>query len=196
VIAAAILAAGASRRMGRPKQLAIVGGEPLVLIAARAAKASQCSEVAVVLGAMAGAVAPVLAGAGVALLANAEWEEGMASSLRRAAAWARTRDAEALVVCVCDQPLLTGAHIDALIATHRAHGGRTVASRYAEITGAPAIFGAAAFDQLATIAGDQGARAVLRATDTVAVDWPDGALDIDDDPTLRLAQLRRPFASS
>lgn len=192
MIAAAVLAAGASRRLGRPKQLAIVGGEPLVLIAAQAATRSRCAETAVILGASAGAIAPLLVGHGVTLLANDQWEEGMASSLRRAATWARTRGAASLVVCVCDQPLLTAQHVDALITLHEAHGGAIVASRYAGMLGVPAIFGPTALPQLEALTGDRGARDLLRAPDTIALDWPDGALDVDDELTLRSAQYRRP----
>lgn len=192
MIVAAILAAGASRRLGRPKQLAIVGGEPLVRIAARAAKLSRCAETAVILGSGAGAIAPLLVGEGVTLLANDQWEEGMASSLRRAATWARTRGADSLVVCVCDQPLLTAEHLDNLISMHQAHGGAIVASRYAGMLGVPAVFGPTAITQLEGLTGDRGARDLLRAPDTVALDWPDGALDVDDELTLRSAQYRRP----
>jgi xanthine dehydrogenase accessory factor len=177
-VGCAILAAGASRRLGRPKQLVAVGDTTLLGHAARAACASRCRPVAVVLGSEAGRIAPCLDGLPVERLLAPGWQEGMAASLRAAVAWAAGRDLDALVVALCDQPALSAAHLDRLLAAREA-GAARVGSRHGEVVSAPALFGRGDFARLARLTGDRGAAAVLRAPDTVVVDWPAGALDID-----------------
>ncbi len=177
MIVAAVLAAGASMRLGRPKQLIALDGEPLVRRAARLARASSCTEVAVVLGAHADAIAPTLDGLGVEVLENPLWPEGMGSSVRAAVGWALAECAQALLLVVCDQPRLTTAHLDALIA----HRGR-VGSSYLGVVGVPALFPAVDFPALAMVRGDRGARTLLAGA--ASIDWPDGAIDVDTDDDL------------
>lgn len=160
-VALAILAAGASTRMApRRKQLVELDGEPLVRRAARITLASRAEHVAVVLGAFADEIGPALAGLAVTRLDNPAWAEGMASSVRAAAAWAATTDATALLLCVCDQPAVTTAHLDALIAAH-AESPRTIGSSYAGAIGVPAIIERARWPELLALRGDRGARALL-----------------------------------
>ena len=175
-VVGAILAAGSSSRLGRPKQLVPVGGEPLVRRTARIALASPCAEIAVVLGAATDDVARALDGLSVALLPNPAWSEGVASSIRTAAAWARARSASAVLLLVCDQPRLSAEHLGALLAEHARTGG-SVGSRYRDIVGVPAVFPARSFDALARLTGDRGARALLG--DAAAIPWEDGAIDVD-----------------
>lgn len=178
-VVAAILAAGASRRLGRPKQLIPYDGDTLLgRIVARVCAAS-CAEVAVVLGAGAEDIAPALAKLPVAVLHNADWREGVASSIRRATAWAIAARSSALVLCLGDQPKLTTAHVASLIAAYPRHG-TVIASRYADTLGAPALFDSRWYPALAMLCGDRGARAVLARAGAFAIDWPDGALDIDE----------------
>ena len=161
-VAIAILAAGASTRMApRKKQLLELEGEPLVRRAARIALASRASRVAVVLGAYADDIAPALAGLALTRLDNAAWAEGMAGSVRTAATWAATTDATALLLCVCDQPAVTTAHLDALIAAHTAAPARTIGSAYAGTIGVPALIPRSRWPELLALRGDRGARALL-----------------------------------
>jgi CTP:molybdopterin cytidylyltransferase MocA len=169
-IAGVILAAGASTRMGAPKQLLALGGEPLVRAIAREALASRCTRVAVVLGAHADAIAPALDGLAVTIVRNEQWQEGMASSVRCAAAWAG--EADALLLMVCDQPRLTAAHLDALIAA-----GPFAASAYAGTLGVPALLPRRMYGALLRSEGDRGARGLLAGA--TPVPWPDGELDLD-----------------
>ncbi|MBV8759929.1 MAG: NTP transferase domain-containing protein [Deltaproteobacteria bacterium] len=184
-VALAILAAGASTRMApRRKQLVEIDGEPLVRRAARIAIASRASHVAVVLGAFADEIAPALAGLRVTRLDNAAWTEGMASSVRTAATWAATTDATALLLCVCDQPAMTTAHLDALIAAHAADHAyadsaspaRTIGSAYAGTVGVPALIPRARWPELLALRGDRGARALLGDD---ALPLAGGELDVD-----------------
>lgn len=179
VIGCVVLAAGGSRRLGRPKQLLEYGGVPLVRHVLNVLGQSGLTQLAVVLGSEAERIAPALAGSPAERLDNLDWPEGVAASIRTAAAWAERRALTALVLVACDQPLLTAAHVVALCDAFEARPS-PVASGYAGTLGIPALFPAGWYPQLQRLRGDHGAGRALRADPTVQViDWPDGALDID-----------------
>ena len=178
-VAAILLAAGDSRRLGRAKQLLACRGMPLLRALASQVCASRCSAVGVVIQERNGAVAACLDGLPVHVVANPEWAEGMASSIRRGARWADCAGYDAVLLLVCDQPALTAAHVDALIDASRS-GTRIVASRYGRALGVPALFARALLPSLLRLRGDVGARALIRAKASVTVvDWPEGAFDVD-----------------
>jgi len=189
----AVLAAGASRRLGRPKQLLPVGGRTLVRHVVERACASRAARVAVVVGAHALAVRAALDGAAVTVLENPEWEEGLASSIRAAARWAAGRRAAALAIVLADQPEITPHHLNRLAAEHGA-GAAAAGSAYRGVLGVPAVFDAALFPALLALSGDRGAAALLAETRAATVPWPAGAVDIDteaDVVRLRAADLTR-----
>ncbi len=175
-VAGVILAAGGSSRLGAPKQLVQIDGSSLLARAARALTGSQCTDRAVVLGAHRAALSAEIAGTGLDVIANDDWSSGMASSVRAAVRWASALPCNGLLLMVCDQPHLTAAHLDALIARFNTER-RTIGSAYAGTIGVPAIFERARFPELAALEGDRGARALLR--DAASIDWPDGAIDVD-----------------
>ncbi|HEY2729313.1 MAG TPA: nucleotidyltransferase family protein [Polyangia bacterium] len=179
-IGCAVLAAGASRRLGRPKQLVLVDGVPLIRHVAIAAVRSRCARVAIVLGANAAEVAPTLEGLDVECVDNPDWAEGMAASVRAAAAWAGRHALDALLLAVADQPRLSSLHLDALIAASN-DGERAAASAYGGQLGVPALFPRSWNPRLALLRGDAGARHLLRASEELVapVAWQAGALDVD-----------------
>ncbi|HEY4180900.1 MAG TPA: nucleotidyltransferase family protein [Kofleriaceae bacterium] len=173
-----VLAAGSSTRLGQPKQLVQLDGELLLTRTIRVMEAAHVARVAVVIGAQREAVESSLGAAGqtATRLINPRWHEGMSSSIRVGIEWASTVNASGALLCVCDQPLLTTDHINALIAAH-ARTSEIVGSRYGGVVGVPAIFPATAFVALCSLSGDRGARQLL--TSSASIDWDDGALDID-----------------
>ncbi|HVR60499.1 MAG TPA: nucleotidyltransferase family protein [Polyangia bacterium] len=179
-IGCVVMAAGASRRMGLPKQLLRFRGRPLLLRAVQAAQHSAATLSAVVLGASRDRVARAIAGTGIETVDNADWRQGMSSSVRAAVAWARMRDCDGLLLAVGDQPHLTSEHLDALIAAS-AGATRIAASAYDDVLGVPALFPWEMFQRLESLSGDAGARALLQhlAFRVVSVPWPEGAADID-----------------
>ncbi len=176
----AVLAAGCSARLGRPKQLVVFEGETLVRRAVRAACESRCDEVVAILGAGAPRVQSELAGlrAGVAI---GDWRAGIGASIHAAASWSAGRGHDALLLAVCDQPWLRREHLDALLSTWLDASPETlVASGYAGVLGVPAVFPSSRFPELASLEPSRGASALLRAGANVAqVSGPDGAFDLD-----------------
>ena len=184
-IAAVVLAAGASRRLGEPKQLIQVAGESLLRRSARLALEAKCAAVFVVLGFEAERLRGELDGRPVEVVVNTEWAEGMGSSLRcgvRSASESRPK-VDGVLVMVCDQPLLTVEHLRRLLQAHRHRqgGGRITASAYAGRAGVPAVFAAEIFPELEAVQGDRGAREVLEREQgrVETVDWPEGIVDVD-----------------
>lgn len=179
--AAVVLAAGASRRLGQPKQLVPIEGESLLRRTARLALEAGCAPVVVVLGFEAERMAEELAGLPAEMVVNAQWLSGMGSSLACgvAAALRARPEMDALLLLVCDQPRLTANHLRRLLARHAAGSAPVTASAYAGRAGVPAIFAPALFSDLESIEGDQGARGLISRHGAQTVDWPDGACDID-----------------
>ncbi len=161
--AAVILAAGASMRLGRPKQLIEVDGEPLLRRAARAALATAPKRALIVVGAQADAVFAAAADLRVERVDCADWAEGMGASLRAAiAALAQDDAVHGALVLLTDQPALAAVHLQALVEAWRADPSRAVASAYADTIGVPALLPRTWFDALGALRGDAGARELLR----------------------------------
>ena len=184
-----LLAAGASTRMGQPKQLLEVGGRPLLVRAVEAALAAPVWPVVVVLGANAAMLRPLLAPFPVLVVENAAWSEGMASSLREGVTTLTqfSRRLEAGVVGLADQPALDATVIRRLIATHHASGRDLVAARYSGRHGAPALFHRRLFPRLTALTGEAGARELLNGGDppVTPVDLAEMAADLDTPEDLR-----------
>ena len=178
-----VLAAGASSRMGRPKQTLRFRGQALVRRAALAALGAGCRPVVVVTGAHAEETGAELRGLGVREVVNALWETGMASSVRAGllAALEEAPEASAVVLLLCDQPHVTRETVAALVAAHREVGASVVASRYDGSFGAPALFTRPLFAELARLEGDSGAKQVItrHASEAHFVSFPEGELDVD-----------------
>jgi molybdenum cofactor cytidylyltransferase len=183
-VPAIILAAGASRRLGQPKQLVRIGEEALLGRTVRLVMESGAGPVFVVLGAHREAITGEIDLTGVHAVFNPDWEQGMASSIRAgivALQW-ELPDVAAVLLLVCDQLRLTAAHLRELTAVFDAGAEPAiVASAYAGIAGIPAIFPASEFETLLTLRGDEGARRLMRnprcSLETVSFDG--GEVDVD-----------------
>jgi xanthine/CO dehydrogenase XdhC/CoxF family maturation factor/CTP:molybdopterin cytidylyltransferase MocA len=172
--AVVILAAGGSRRLGRPKQLVEIEGESLVRRAAEAALSARSGSVHVVVGAEVEGVGAALDGLPVELVVNDAWQEGVASSIRAAveAIERRERPVETLILMLCDQPGVDGNIVRRLLEAYRSTRAPVVASRYPEGPGVPALFHAELFPALKSLEGDVGARQLIRHLDREVVTIP------------------------
>jgi CTP:molybdopterin cytidylyltransferase MocA len=159
-----LLAAGGSRRMGRAKQMLPIQDKPLLRFVAERVVRAAVSPVVIVLGAESEKIAPTLAGLPVHLALNSAWAEGMGSSLRVGvnALLERAPQLNALIVALGDQPGLPDGHLDQLIARYRQGGCSLVASQTGPRRVPPVLFGRDWFPRLRQLAGDAGAREILR----------------------------------
>jgi molybdenum cofactor cytidylyltransferase len=162
MISAIILAAGASQRMGRPKQLLPVAGVPMLVRAVDAVLRAQLDQVIVVLGSSAGVISPVLAGKPVTAVINEEWQEGIASSIRAGLAQVVEASQAALFV-PADLPYLAPATIDAVCSHYLASGKPIVIPTCRGQRGNPALFARALFPELQALHGDRGGRVLFGA---------------------------------
>jgi molybdenum cofactor cytidylyltransferase len=182
-IGAAILAAGASVRMGRPKQLLLYRGKTLIRRAAEAALASVCHPVVVVIGAHAGPVKEELEGLPVLTVDNHQWGKGMGTSIRSGlgALVAADPKLEGAVIMLCDQPFVDAGVVNRLADARRETGKNIVASEYRGARGVPALFSRELFAEIAGLDAAEGARRIIgnHPHDVATVSFPGAAVDID-----------------
>jgi CTP:molybdopterin cytidylyltransferase MocA len=195
-IAGVVLAAGRSSRLGHPKQLlADAHGEPLVRRSARLLREAGCSPVVVVTGAWREEVAAAVSGCGYELVHNANFGDGMGTSIAAAVEYLECSDAAAILISSCDMPEIESVHYSALIQMS-AHGGKRVASGYPDrhdggvaaasvtataepVRGIPALLPRADWPSLRALTGDVGARGLLRDAATLTVFVRGGTFDLD-----------------
>lgn len=193
-IAAIVLAAGGSRRLGTPKQLMRYEGESLVRRAVRSARTAEVDAVIVVAGGSAEQVLPEVRDMTDVIVVNSDWATGLASSCV-AGIWAVQTmypACDGVLLTVIDQPLVDG---DALRRLRARFDGtyRIVAAAYDEVVGVPAIVGREFFPELLTLSGESGAGRWIRAQGkaVVRVSMPEAAFDVDTpDDAAQLSQGR------
>jgi molybdenum cofactor cytidylyltransferase len=182
-VGAVILAAGASSRMGRPKQTLPFRNKSLLRRAALAALGTGCFPVIVVTGANAELSRRELDGLNVREALNPRWETGMASSIHVGleALLGADGDAAAAVFMLCDQPYVTADVISGLVAAHRVTHGPVIASTYGGSYGVPALFSRSLFAELAGLEGGAGAKQVIQryASEAHFLPFPGGEMDVD-----------------
>lgn len=184
-VAAIVLAAGASRRLGQPKQLLMHGGETLLMRAVRLANQAGATPVLTILGANIEAIRD-----SVGLVPNSipvindKWEQGISTSIYAGLKSLNevAPNAPGALILSCDQPRLGADHLRTLIQTFLAQSEPTiVASTYSDVVGIPAVFPRLAFPHLLALRGDKGARALLidPPCPLIAIPFPGGEVDID-----------------
>jgi molybdenum cofactor cytidylyltransferase len=183
-VAAIIIAAGSSSRLGQPKQLLVVDGEPMLQRAIRVSREAGASPVFVVLGAYQELIKEQIDFGSAIIVANDGWEEGMASSVRAGVKAVQTRaaDADGVLLMICDQPRVTAEHLRLMIKTFQANAGAVViASAYSDTRGTPVLFPKTAVPDLISPHGDRGARALLANPrwPVIEIALPGGEVDID-----------------
>jgi molybdenum cofactor cytidylyltransferase len=175
-----ILAAGGSTRMGRPKQLLRWQGRTLLERAIDGACQILPGRVIVVLGAYAELIREAINLDSVKMVQNPDWKDGIASSIRLGIN-ALPASAEAVLILLCDQPLVDSAHLKTLLSSWQSEPERIVASQYHLSCGVPALFPAAYFERLGSLTGDKGAKPLLAEFGPCVLKIPfaEAGLDID-----------------
>jgi molybdenum cofactor cytidylyltransferase len=180
-IGAIILAAGASTRLGHPKQTIFFRRETLLDRAVRIAREAGASETIVVLGAFASEIRKACRLKGCTVVENPNWMNGMGTSIRRGIQ--SLQKVQGTLILTCDMPAVTTAHLQLLMAS-----GKLAASLYDGKRGVPAYFPGTMFDALLHLEDNRGAGHLLSSADTIEL--PNGELDVDTAEDLsRLNQL-------
>jgi len=195
-IAAIVLAAGASTRMGSPKQLLMVNGRTMLDRAIAAVSALPVIGVTVVLGANSSLIERALksvprrnterspgctpGASAVAVVINSDWSDGMGGSIRTgvAAALADHSDLDGILITLCDQLCVDAPALSRLL-DHFRPEKTAVAAGYAGTVGVPAVFGRSAFESLLNLKSSGGAKPILSRSDIIVVQIPEAEIDVD-----------------
>ena len=178
-----ILAAGASTRLGKPKQLLQYRGKTLLAHAINEATNSNADAIVVILGKNADLFKKEIDEKKVRVAINSSWEEGMASSLRLGLDTLINDKPyiDAVIFMVCDQPHVLSSILNELIITQQKTTKQIVASNYGDSVGPPALLHKKYFEELMKLSGDAGARKIIQKNmnDVATILFPEGNIDID-----------------
>ncbi|GAA3985657.1 nucleotidyltransferase family protein [Hymenobacter antarcticus] len=192
-VALVLLAAGASTRMGRPKQLLSYHGRTLLRHAAETAAATGCAPIVLVTGALHDELLTEVTGLPIQAAHNPDWATGMASSIRTGLTAVAAAEPRAVLIMLTDQPLVTPELLRQLITQQQATQAPIVAAAYGDTLGVPAVFATSIFPELLKLEGAQGAGRLIARLGTAVgqVAFPAGLLDVDT-PEQYAALLRVP----
>jgi molybdenum cofactor cytidylyltransferase len=178
-----ILAAGASTRMGTPKQLLTYRGCSLIRHMAEVAIASVCQPIAIVLGANGERIKPEISQLPLQIVENQQWQEGMSSSIQVGleALLAVNQHLDAVAIALCDQPFVSPQTLNQLVEAYHLTGKPIIASEYAGTFGVPALFSRTLFSELMNLKNTEGAKQLIKRHihEVFSIPFPDGAIDID-----------------
>lgn len=161
-VSVVILAAGASSRLGRPKQMLELGGAPMLRHTVRHALESAAAEVVVVLGNQADAVRAAVGEMGQRTVVNPDFAAGQSTSLVAGIRAVDTGSAAAIIM-LGDQPTVEPALLNRLIERFGEAGPAIVQPVYEGVPGNPVLFRRNLFPELLAVTGDQGAREIIRS---------------------------------
>lgn len=157
-----ILAAGESKRMGRPKQLLPYKDSTLLLEKIKQFQSLERVQVFVVLGAYFKDIFPSLRELPVKVVMNTNWQEGMGSSLSKGIELIRKKDMfDRVLITLSDLPLLESSHYEELIELSKNSGKRIIQTEYEETSGVPVIFDKSLFNSLARLKNEEGAKPLI-----------------------------------
>jgi len=183
-----ILAAGASTRMGRAKQLLKIGDRNLLQHTISNAKSIDNQELTVVLGAKHIAIRETIQKEKVNLVYNKNWASGMGTSLQCGLEFTlqKAPHLDAIIVLVCDQYFVQKSLLEALVYSYQHSQNeniKIIASHYGNNLGVPALFGKSVFSDLLELGGQYGARKLIKEMNKKGqvrgIAFPRGIYDID-----------------
>jgi molybdenum cofactor cytidylyltransferase len=178
-----ILAAGASTRMGTPKQLLPYRERSFIRYITEVAIASACQPIAVVLGANVERIKPEISQLPVQIVENQQWAEGMSTSIRVGleALLAMNPNLDAVAIALCDQPFVSFPILDRIVEAYHLTGKPIIASEYSGTLGVPALFNRTLFSELMTLKSTEGAKKLIKKHihQVFSVPFAEGAIDID-----------------
>jgi molybdenum cofactor cytidylyltransferase len=192
-VSAIVLAAGAATRFGRAKQVASLGGRPLVEMVLDSLRQAGLSQVILVLGSRAAAVRRGLDLRGVTVVVNRDFKSGMSSSLK-AGLGAISEEADAVLVALADQPLVPPYHIRRIVEAFEKTGDDVISSDLGDQIAPPILFARSVFPEMERLRGDRGAKTVaLNHKGLLKVKPKDPRMLMDIDTEQDLAEANRVF---
>lgn len=177
-----ILAAGKSSRMNSPKQLLNYKGKSLINSCLESALSLNTARVICVLGSSADIIEKQLSKSPDTILYNNDFDKGMSSSMVLGVKHiAEHLDVDAILIMLCDQPLISKEHYSALLDKASNSESTIVSTSFGNNFGAPSIFKRALFEELAQLSKDQGAKSVIKKhiDNTLFINCEEAGFDID-----------------
>jgi molybdenum cofactor cytidylyltransferase len=184
-----ILAAGASRRLGEPKQFVKYQGSSLIRRITSEAIRSAVGGVTVVTGFKGEAVQQEIKDTKARIFYNEEWEEGIGASIRNGLKFLHDADPDlnAVLISMVDQPFVDAAHLQKLVNAYDPSRPMIVASAYAGTFGVPVLVDSFYFDMLKGLKGDEGGKKIFvnYLKNIVEIPFIEGSIDIDEKEDLK-----------
>ncbi|MDJ0509300.1 MAG: nucleotidyltransferase family protein [Crocosphaera sp.] len=182
-IAMMILAAGASTRMGTPKQLLSYQGLSLLGKTIKTALSSVCQPIVVVLGAYEQQIKAEVELSDVSIVENPNWHLGMGATIAQGMLFILSsfQGIDAVIISVCDQPFLSTEIINNLVTSYHSTGKPIIACQYADTLGVPALFNHRFFEELTLMKETAGAKQLIKTykNQVFSIPFVSGAIDID-----------------
>jgi len=177
-----ILAAGESRRLGKPKQLLQFEGKTLLRHAVKVAIETNY-KIAVVLGANFEKTKAEIEDLEIEICFNENWQNGMSSSIKTGLKkiLETMPNLCAVIIQLCDQPFVNSSILKRLAETYKRTNTPIVACEYAETVGVPALFSCVIFDELFALSADEGAKQIIKkySASVEKISVPEAEIDID-----------------
>lgn len=182
-LATVILAAGASKRMGMPKQILPIGNKTMIKHIIDEVLELETYPITVVIGANRDKIAPEVADIPINIIVNQHWETGMASSIKMGliGTYLIEKNIEALLIVTSDMPFVTEKVLKKLIEKAESSTAKIVASGYGKSVGVPALFKREVFNDLLDLSGEEGAKSLFKKykKEVEVVSFPEGEIDLD-----------------
>ena len=184
-----IMAAGASRRLGQPKQLLEYKGESLIRRISKEALKAKIGNITVVLGYDNKNIEKEITDLKVNVFFNEEWEEGLGASIRNGLKYILDNkpDTNAILLSMVDQPFVDAVHLKKLANAYDAARKMIIASAYSGTFGVPVLIDSFYFDLLKELKGDEGGKKIFvnYIKDIVEIPFIEGSIDIDEKKDLK-----------
>jgi len=178
-----ILAAGASTRLGEPKQNLIFQGQSLLKHALSVAKESDCRQIIVITGASIIPNTVNLSDSAINYVQNPDWQKGIGSSISLGVSYLQREEPNinSVILMVCDQPYVTTSLLEQIITEKQKTNKPIIACSYQNTLGTPVLFDKIYFSDLCILKGDEGAKRIIyNNLDAVAsIPFDLGSIDID-----------------
>ncbi len=190
-VAAIILAAGESSRLGRPKQLLDWFGKPFIKQLVDITHEADLSPVIVVTGSGREAIENAIQDSQVVIAYNENWQNGQSSSMQTGCKALERYDVDAFIIFLCDQPQVPVELVQRMIAEAQRDDLDIVATSVQGKICPPTLFKTNCIDGIMTLQGDQGGRALFKSYKTQILDWQDARLLQDSDTEEDYIKLKK-----